>query len=393
MKKIILNILLLFCFALWAGAQDDRMQAVLQSIEENNTQLKALRELGAAEKLESRAANNLANPEVEITHRPKAGGSFAETEIEATQSFDFPTTYRHRGQAIELENQKVDLAYEVRRREVVQEAAMLTVNYIHQQKVVKLLEDRVRYAKELYEAYEVLFDKGDINILERNKTKIYLLEMEKELKLARADLNLTLGDLERMNGGKPLDIVPEEYSHYDLPLDFDSWYAGIRLNNPGLLLAEKNVEASRKQEQLTRSLNLPKLRAGYVGDLVKNESRHGFLVAVSVPLWEGRNTVKSKKAQTLAMEYEQEDIECQYRKELIISYEKAKEMRDMLREYKQVMDYSTNFDLLKKAFDMGQINLIAYLQELLIFHQAIDSFLAAERDYYLTVRELEQWER
>lgn len=392
MKRIILNIVLICCSGLLLNGQNS-IDILLQNIESNNTQLKALREMSGAEKLENKTANNLANPEVEVSHKPKAHGNLAETEIEATQSFDFPTAYKHRGQTIKLENERVDLAYNVKCREVLLEARQLAVNYIHQKKSLVMLEDRAKYAKDLYHAYEDMFDKGDINILERNKTKLYLLEIEKQLKLARVELSSIKGDLERMNGGEPLSVELDEYNNYQLPLDFESWYLAIRQNNPSLQLADKNIEVSRKQEQLARSLNLPKLRAGYVGDLVRNESRHGFIVGVSIPLWEGKNTVKSKKAQTLAMEYEREDVEYQYKKELRVSYQKATDTREMLKEYKEVVDYTTNFELLKKAFDMGQLNLIEYLQELLIFHEAVDNYLDAEKDYHLTLSELEQWER
>lgn len=392
MKKIILNIILLACSALLVQSQN-QMQVLLQSIEQNNTQLKALRELSEAEKLENKTGNNLTNPEVEVTHMPKVNGNLASTGIEATQSFDFPTAYKYRGETIKLENQRVDLAYDIRRREVLQEARLLAVNYIYRKKLLTLLEDRGQYAKELYMAYEEMFEKGDINILERNKTKLYLLEIEKDIKQAGVEVASIEGDLERLNGGEPLSVSLNEYDDYQLPIDFETWFSDIKMNNPTLQLADKNIEVSKKQEQLARSLNLPKLTAGYVGDLVKNENRHGFLVSVSVPLWEGRNTVKSKKAQTLAMEYEKEDVEYQYKKELRVNYAKALNTRDMLKEYREVVDYTTNFQLLKKAFDMGQLNLIEYLQELLIFHEVVDNYLDAEKDYHLILCELKQWER
>lgn len=391
MKKIIISIFLL-CSLLGMRAQN-QIDVVLKSIELNNMQLKALRELSTAEKLENRTGNNLANPEVEITHKPKTRGNFAETDIEATQAFDFPTAYKFRGEAISLENQRVDLAYHVKSKEILLEARLLAVNYIHQTKLVNVLKERIAYAKTLYEAHEAMFVKGEINVLERNKTKLFWLETDKALKLAEVELNAMKADLERMNGNQPLSVELDEYNKYELPLDFETWYASVKMNNPNLELAEKSIEVSKKQEQLTRSLNLPKLTAGYVGDLQRYQNRHGFLVSVSVPLWEGRNTVKSKKAQTMAMEYEREDVEYQYHKELKSNYEKAKNTFSMLREYKEVVDYSSNFGLLQKAFDMGQLNLIEYLQELLIFHTAIDSYLEAERDYYLTVSQLEQWEK
>lgn len=394
--KIIYIVALYFCCLVLlpsAAEAQDSVERLLESIEQKNTQLKALREFSTAEKLENKTVNNFSNPEVEVTHKPKARQSFAETAIEATQSFDFPTAYKYRGQVIDLRNQRVDLAYQVRSKEILYDARLLIVNYIYQQKQFKYVEERVRYARELSVAYAELFEKGEISILERNKTKLYLLEAEKDLEVARVECNSTLANLERMNGGEAFDMTVSQYTAYNLPLEFDGWFERVKHNNPNLLMADKNVDASRKEEQLTRSLNLPKLRAGYVGDLMKNDSRHGVLVSVSVPLWEGRNTVKSKKAQTLAMQYEREDTELQYKNELKANFDKAQKLRSVIKDYSDVIDNSNNFLLLKKSFDMGQLDLIEYLQELIIFNDAVENYLSAEHDYFLTLAKLEQWER
>lgn len=391
-KKFTYIILFLFCSIAFASAQGG-IDAVLNSIEQNNTQLKALREMSVANKLENRTANNLANPEVEFTHKPASKGAIAETGIEATQSFDFPTAYKHRGQLIDMQNKQVDLAYEVQKKAVLKEARTLLMEYIHQSKLQSIVEERTKYARDLYTAYAALFERGDINILERNKTKLNLLEAEKDLQMGQVSLEAIRTDLQRMNGGEAIVVLPKGYSNYELPLDFESWFQRIKHNNPSLLIAEQNVDMSRKQEQLARSLNLPKLNAGYVGDLQRSNNRHGFLVSVSIPLWEGRNTVKSKKAQTVAMQYEQEDAELQYKNELKLSFEKAQRLASLLKEYSEIVDNSNNFILLKKSFDMGELSLITYLQELIMYHQAVDNYLSAEKDFNLALDDLEQWER
>lgn len=391
MKRIIYLISVTLFLILNVSGQNN-IETVLQDIEKNNMQLKALRELSSATKLENKTANNLANPEVEFTHKPASKGEFAETGIEATQSFDFPTAYKHRGQLISMQNKQVDLAYEVQKKEVLQKARSLIIDYIHQAKLLKIVKERANYAQELYTAYQKLFDSGEITILELNKTKLNLLDAQKDLRLATLDVNSTILQLQRMNGDHPLILLSDQYSNYQLPIDFDLWFQTIKHHNPALLIAEQNVDMSRKQEQLARSLNLPKLNAGYVGDLQRSNNRHGFLVSVSVPLWEGKNTVKSKKVQTIAMQYEQEDVESQYRNELKVSYDKAAELVVVLKEYSEIVASSNNFSLLKKSFEMGQLSLIEYLQEVLIYREAVDDYLAAEKEYYVVLSDLEQWE-
>lgn len=390
MKKRFYSLIVLVCCVIAVQAQTT-IDAVLKSVEQNNTQLKALREMSVANKLENKTANNLANPEVEFTHKPGTKSELAETGIEATQSFDFPTAYKHRGQLIGIQNEQVDLAYEAQKKVVLKEARGLLMDYIHQSKLYEVIVERTKYARELHTAYEVLFEKGSINILERNKTKLNLLEAEKDFQMSEVALESIKTELQRMNGGELFLTLPKTYGNYQLPLNFEDWFQATKHNNPLLALAEKNVDMSRKQEQLARSLNLPKLNAGYVGDLQRSNNRYGFLVSVSIPLWEGRNTVKSKKAQTVAMQYEQADAEVQFKNEMKLSYEKAQRLASLLKEYSEIVDNSNNFLLLKKSFDMGQLSLITYLQELIVYHQAVDNYLATEKEYHLALDDLEQW--
>lgn len=390
MKKKFYSLIVLVCCVVAMQAQTT-IDAVLKSVEQNNTQLKALREMSVANKLENKTANNLANPEVEFTHKLGTKSEFAETGIEATQSFDFPTAYKHRGQLIGIQNEQVDLAYEAQKKVVLKEARGLLMDYIHQSKLHEIIVERTKYARELHTAYEVLFEKGSINVLERNKTKLNLLEAEKDFQMSEVALESIKTELQRMNGGELFLTLPKTYGNYQLPLNFEDWFQATKHNNPLLALAEKNVDMSRKQEQLARSLNLPKLNAGYVGDLQRSNNRHGFLVSVSIPLWEGKNTVKSKKAQTVAMQYEQEDAEVQFKNEMKLSYEKAQRLASLLKEYSEIVDNSNNFLLLKKSFDMGQLSLITYLQELIVYHQAVDNYLATEKEYHLALDDLEQW--
>lgn len=391
MKRIIYTLVFSLCTLSTLQAQDS-FGDLLQSIEHNNTQLKALREMSTATKLENKTANNLENPQVEFTHKPAKKGAIAETGIEATQSFNFPTVYRYRGQLIAMQNKQVDLAYDVKKRELMTEARALIIDYVHQTKLLQIVTERAEHAREMYAAYQKMFDVGDITVLDRNKTKLNLLEAEKDLQMCQVDINSILTELQRLNGGVPVSVVPRNYSNYQIPLDFATWFQTVKHNNPTLMIAEQNVDMSRKQEQLARSLNLPKLNAGYIADLQRNDNRHGFLVSVSVPLWEGRNTVKSKKAQTVAMQYEKEDTEVQYRNQLKLSFDKAQKLSALLKEYSEIMDNSNNFLLLKKSLDMGQLSVIEYLQEVLIYRQAVDNYLNAEKDYNLALSDLEQWE-
>lgn len=390
MKPIIY--ILLSVLALSAQAQVS-FDNVLKEIEMNNTTLKAYREKANADKIGNKTGINMANPEVEFGYlwgSPSGEGN--RVDLNVTQSFDFPTAYRYKTQLSDGKNQQVDMIYDQQKVEILQQARLICVELVYQTKMNKILSDRLKQARELSDAYQKSFDQGNIDVLERNKTKLNLLNAEKALQINEVDLNLSKSELQRLNAG--LDITEfNRYSDFTFPLNFIEWFAIVKANNPSLRVAEQEVALSRKQEQLTRALNLPKITAGYASERVSGTTFQGVSVGVSIPLWEGKNTVKHQKAQTVALQMQHEDSELQFRNTLKNQYDKAKKLSLLLKEYEDALSVTSSQDLLKMALDKGQLSLINYLLELSVYYETVDKYLETERDYQLAVAELQQWER
>lgn len=390
MKPVIY--ILLSVLAISAQAQGS-FDNVLKEIEMNNTTLKAYREKANADKIGNKTGINMANPEVEFGYlwgNPSGEGN--RVDLNVTQSFDFPTAYRYKTQLSDGKNQQVDMIYDQQKVEILQQARLICVELVYQTKMNKILSDRLKQARELSDAYQKSFDQGNIDVLERNKTKLNLLNAEKALQINEVDLNLSKSELQRLNGG--LDITEfNRYSDFTFPLNFIEWFAIVKANNPSLRVAEQEVALSRKQEQLTRALNLPKITAGYASERVSGTTFQGVSVGVSIPLWEGKNTVKHQKAQTVALQMQHEDSELQFRNTLKNQYDKAKKLSLLLKEYEDALSVTSSQDLLKMALDKGQLSLINYLLELSVYYETVDKYLETERDYQLAVAELQQWER
>ncbi|MFV0538813.1 MAG: TolC family protein [Dysgonomonas sp.] len=391
MKKIIYTVLLSALFSFTGNAQN--FNNILQSIEENNTTLKAYREQTKASKIENKTGINMANPEVEFAYlwgSPNTVGH--RTNLDVSQSFDFPTAYRYKSQLAEGKNKQLDLVYDQQRRDILQQARLLCVELTYQSKMSEQLSERLKYAKELAEAYQKSFDQGNIDILERNKTKLNYLNEEKALQINNVEINTLVMELQRLNGGLSLATNLNGFPIYALPRDYQEWFERVKENNPSLRMGEQEIALSRKQEQLTRALNLPKFTAGYTSERVPGETLQGFSIGMSIPLWEGKNTVKHQKAQTVALQMQHQDSKLQFLNTLKNQYDKAFKLSVLLGEYEEALSVTNNRDLLKKALDKGQLSLISYLLELSVYYETIDKYLETERDYQLAVAQLQQWE-
>ncbi len=367
---------------------------ILESIKQNNTTLNALREKAKAEKIGNKTGLNPENPEVEFGYlwvSPTEEGNRKDLSI--TQSFDFPLAYRYKNQLSKGKNMQVDLYLESEERSILQDARLLCVELTYRNLMDKQLSQRLADAVTLSESYESLYSQGEINIIDYNKTKLHLLNIRKAHEVNQVERTVLIEKLQNMNGGQPIDLVDLwAYPDYLLPVDFASWMARAEEMNPNLKASEQSISLSRKQEQLTRALNLPKLSAGYVSERVPGSTQQGVSIGVSIPLWEGRNTVKHQKAQTIAIQAQHDDARLQFSNEIKSNYEKAVKLRQVLNDYTELLKTSNNEALLKKAFDQGQLSLINYLLELTAYYEATDQFMETERDYQLAAAALRQWE-
>lgn len=78
--------------------------------------------------------------------------------------------------------------------------------------------------------------------------------------------------------------------------------------------------------------------------------------------------------------------------ELQGEYDVACELRELLREYRGVINDDSNIELLRKALDSGQINFLTYMQELNYFLSARRDFLEAHYRYHIAVARLQRYE-
>jgi len=392
MKRIVyLFVFSFFMFPSWAQESTEQL---LESIRQNNTTLNALREKARAEKIGNKTGINPSNPEVEFGYlwgSPSTEGNRKDLSI--TQTFDFPLAYRYKTQLSKGQNQQVDLILAAEERDIVQEARLLCTEFIYRKKMDEQLQQRLKHAEELAIGYESLYEKGEINIIDYNKTKLNLLTVRKAFEVNEVEKKVLSDKLSVLNGGIPVNTqLLGVYSDYMLPADFTAWVSAAEELNPNLKATAQNIALSRKQEQLTRALNLPKLSAGYVSERVPGVTQQGISVGVSIPLWEGRNTVKHQKAQTIAMSVQYDDARLQFQNEVKSNYDKAIKLQGVLNDYNQLLKTSNNEELLEKAFEQGQLSLINYLLELSAYYEAVDQYLETEKEYQLAAAELRQWE-
>ncbi len=381
------------CNIVFSSLNAQSVESILREIEENNTLLSAWREQANADKIANKTGILPDNPEVEYHYlwgnQPEMGNR---TDFSASQRFDFPTAYYHKKKVTDSRNIQVDLKYKSERISLLLEAKQTCIRMISRNALAAEYRKRLRYAEEIAHAYQLKFEKGEINILENNKAKLNLLNIRKEIELNDTERHLLSADLRRMNGERPVYLPDTVYASVLLPSDFEDWYEYAGANYTLLEYMEKETEIHRQNEKLQRSLNLPKLSVGYMSEKVLTEKFQGITVGVSIPLWENKNTVKQIKAQAVASEAAAYDMQKRVHDKKMSLYDKAIRLDRLLEEYRENIRAVDNIVLLKKALDAGEVSLVDYLVGMEMYYETTDYLLQTECDYQLAVAELNDWE-
>lgn len=389
MKKLIIIFLSICAFGNLSTAQS--IDQILTEIENNNTNLSALRKASDAKKLENKTGLFLDNPEIEFHYlwgNPNSMGQ--RTDFSITQSFDFPNVYGHQKKISSLKNEQVELNYLKTLKELKLESRKILYQLIYLNALKELSLQRLEHAKSIASSYESKFKVGETNILEYNKSQLNLLNLKKEVENIEIERQELLGQLRSLNGGKTLAFEETEYSKVDLPADFEQWYQQAEELNPMLNWLKQEVELSERQVKLSQAQSLPKIQAGYMSEKIPGEQFQGLVIGVSIPMWQNKNTVKFAKANIQAMEGYSTDSKLKFYNDLKTLYEKVSVLESSVKDYESQLTKFQHIELLGKALNKGQITLIEYMLEQAIYYESQNNLLEMKRDLNLSLAELYQ---
>lgn len=387
MKKIILTLITIVATSsLFAQNSIDEL---LNTIEQNNTTLKALRESADAQKLGQRTGLFLPDPEIGFNYlwgNPSTIGKRQDLSIK--QSFDFPTITGLKRKVADQQNKLVDWQYKADRMNLLLEAKNYGLELIYYNSLMDELTLRLAHAEAIAVGQKERLKSGEGNILEYNNAQLNLSNVKGEISRIETERNNALSQLTRLNGGKVPSFNPSRFEAIDMPIDFLQWYSIAEEKNPILSYVKQEVELSKKQVSLSRSMGLPTLSTGYMSEKVVGQRYQGVSIGISIPLWSNKNRVKQAKSAVRAAESRKIDTKQQFFIQLQTLYSRTLGLRKVAETYRASLDKANNSTLLKQALDNGQISMLDYIVEVGLYYNTIDQALKAELDYQKAFAEL-----
>ncbi|MBO8428950.1 MAG: TolC family protein [Bacteroidetes bacterium] len=383
MKRIYI-LLLLLPFQLKAQQTED----VLRAVEENNIELQALRKENEAAVLEVKSQNALESTSVEYSPFFRRGvDGVASSELVVKQGFDFPTLYAARSKSGKLQQQVLDLQYQVSRRDILLEAKLRCHDLIYFNKVEGLLEQRRKNAEELLALYDKKLEEGDATIIEVNKIKMDRMNIEKEAAEIEAEMHAAFQSLAALNGNHPVSFDAREYGL--AVMDGTPEEIAVKIMESDYMLQQGKAAdmASEQEVKVVKQNWIPKLEIGYRRNTDVESSSNGFMVGASLPIFSNARNVKIAKARQASARLELDNAKIATENQIYALIYQARQLRTSMEIYDTGLMYST-LEMLQKAVKAGELSIIDYYVEADSIYENLHSYLDVERAYHNAMAEL-----
>lgn len=378
-------------FVSWA---QNSAEVVLASVEKNNPELQALRKRTESEKYGFKAERMVEAPEVGFDY---LWGSPADIgtrkDISVTQSIDIATISGTKGKIAKSESELSDMQFNVRRQEILLQAKLLYINIIYCNAFGAELERRLERSEKVESVYRDMQVRGETDMIEVNKAHLAYLAQRNALARNKMEAEGFRLELQRLNGGEPLEINDLSYVRSDmLPADFDTWYKEVADRSPEIRAARQNVKVNEAVARGIKMSSCPTITAGYMAELVRGSNFRGLTLGLSIPLWSARSKTRQANLSCEASRLEVKDVEASEYSALRSLYEKASGLKDLSDELALSLAVSDEaMSMTEKKFNEGEISLMDSIMELSLYYSVVDESLAASKDYDLALAELNAW--
>ena len=295
MKQIAITLLCAASIATTGYAQRS-IDEILRQIESASPEMQAQRELTSALKTEAKTGKYLSNPTVEMENLWGGAEKAYNAELTVAQAFDFPTAYTSRNKIARMQSSLYDNQQAAFRQQFLLDAELLCIDIIHLTRLDELYRQRLDRAVQMNDVYRKKMESGGANMMEYNKTNIELIDAQTQFDMNTAELQAKRRQLGTLTGNPDDTFADLQYPSRETLSPFEQISQGYLDGNPQIESLKNEVDINQRTVTLNRALSLPQFEVGYRHNFGVEGRYKGFLVGLSVPLFERKNTVKAAKA-------------------------------------------------------------------------------------------------
>ena len=365
------------------------LDQVLAAVKVNNKTIQAGERRIEAGKALFQTGLSLPDPSISFDWMlgvPSAAGN--QTDLIVAQGFDFPTVYKYRRELAGLKTGQSGLNEEQILKEVLLEAKLTALHLVYLNKHKAEMERRLASTQQFYSGYQKKLEQQDATIIDVNKARLQLLNLQTSLQLLEVEITGHLQELAVFNGGISVEFTDTIYPFQpDLP-DFEMLKQTIEQNDPRLRFLNTQQQIGEAETRLTRALLMPKFEAGYRYQGLLDQQFHGIHAGISLPLWENKKRIASSELQVGVYSALIDKHRTEYDHEIERLYTQYRAFHRSIQDYRTNLGLVSNQAFLDKALEAGQITVLEYFTEISLYYESLDRYLALEAMMHKTVARL-----
>ncbi|PCJ63867.1 MAG: transporter [Bacteroidetes bacterium] len=370
-------------------AQTETIQTILQKVEQNNSELQAFNKYIENQFFALKSTNTLPNPELGAYYLPLGNSlSGKYTEVQITQCMEFPSVYSSRSKLIATQQSQIQLEYDQKRQQILLQANNYIIEIIANSKRGLVEQNRLDKAEHLFNQNQTQFDKGQIGILELNKSKIAYMKMQYNVRQILADKQNALIGLKNLNNGEPIKIGQTNFTRDVLLPSKDSLWNDFMENNSTIKYYNQAEKVAAQKIQVAKQEMLPNLSVGYNYQGFTGDNVSGVYGGVSIPIWGNRVRKNAAQSNFIYAQSNTSTTTQSVKGVFETQYNNYQTLVERYNEYTKTLKALNSEYLLYKAYTKGEISFSEYFIELEFYHLAYDAMLDMEKQLQLLKSQL-----
>lgn len=338
---------------------------------------------------ELKAENMLADPTVSLSEL--MGGIGNKFEIEASQSFDFPTVYHRRGKLIKARETAAEILTQQQLVEAYYQAYSAAIDVAYSYSMANIRDSIAKLAMNRSEAVNQEYERGIITAFDRNR-------MLRECNAAIRNVNSserTLTDAKTaFEALGDRSIAPGEIT---LPGSntLPSLNACLQVFEdvaPELRLAKVNDNLLNAEKRLLKSQRLPSLSLGAIYNDELGDRFYGFSFGLNLPFY-------SRKHRTRAAELTAESITRtdsltvrNLQNRIRAEHSKAMSLLQEIESMDKLMSGDRDMAVAGRMLEVGQLKYSDYCSEIIAMLDARAERLALCKEFHLLKASLTRYD-
>lgn len=332
-----------------------------------------------AEQEEAQAENMAPSPEIEFEHLWGRGQNRWSASV--SQVIEWPGLYRSRSRQAQIQRSKSEALYGLYVADRALTLKLIFIDLVNANLRCQLYRKIADNIDSIASATQISYDMGEATILDLRKAQIAAAN-------ARADFRMAEGDLINLTGSTggfgiytqeltklPLDAYPIQ------PLD-DPVPSSDAFFQPYI---EACAESYANSIRVAKMSSLPSFSLGYVHAYEDRNHFNGFKVSLTLPSFDRKKRIRAAELSGMAAIFDQEAEHLNVIAECTAQYATTLKLKEELDRYAGLIDDNSYMELLKMAFNSGEMTVVDYITEINLFRQSRLTYLDLEYRYNLAL--------